>query len=134
MSIARVKGTKGKCDILFSKLIRSVGRCERCGAIENLQCSHIMSRSYSFTRTMLDNAQCLCAKCHYFFTNNPIEFSKWIFATIGEAKYDFIRAIAIHGIGQKFDWERELERLKGLFKEMEAGTWHRSVASGEGLV
>lgn len=134
MPIAKVKGAKGKCDILFSKLIRSVGHCERCGTTEHLQCSHIMSRGYSWTRTMEDNAQSLCAKCHYHFTNNPIEFSKWVFATIGEAKYDFVRAIALHGVGQKFDWDAELIRLKELTKQMEAGEWHRSVASVGSLV
>ncbi len=55
-----------KCDKLWSELIRSVGKCEICGATEKLQAHHLIDREYSQYRLDLDNGICLCAKCHRF--------------------------------------------------------------------
>lgn len=134
MSIARPKGDKGKCDVLFSKIIRSTGRCMRCGGSDYLQCSHIIGRSYSWTRTFLPNAQPLCASCHRYFTDHPVRFRDWLYSTIGESGYLALEKQAHEGVGKKFDWTAELARLKEVYKEVEAGTWHPSVGLGEELV
>lgn len=147
MSIAQAKGDRGKADKIFSLLIRSTMYCERCGARCPcevapkkhtqgcpLTCSHIVGRTTSWTRTLLDNAQCLCFKCHAEFTADPVAFTKWLESTIGLEEYYRLKQISNEGIGTKFDWAAEVIRLKGLQKEMEAGTWHRSAVSGEGLV
>lgn len=115
MSIARAKGYKGKCDALTSKIVRSLGYCEKCGSTEWLQTSHIISRRYSATRCDLRNLQCLCAGCHRHFTDWPKEFSRWITASIGVELYEELRRLA--EVPTKMDWEAEYERIKQVAKE-----------------
>lgn len=68
-----------KCDKAFSLLIRSVGSCQNCGSIENLQCAHIVSRSNKTLRWNPLNAVCLCLRCHIFkFHRSPLEFVEWL--------------------------------------------------------
>lgn len=112
----RYKGSKGKADVLFSKIIRSVGYCQRCGSSSYLQTAHIISRRYSNTRVHPDNAWCLCAACHRRLTDWPREHSRFITETIGSEKYDELKALA-ESI-QKVDWDEELIRLKEVAKEL----------------
>ncbi len=120
MSIARAKGPRGKADALFSKIIRAKGFCERCleSDYSKLQTSHVVSRLYSATRCDTANAQCLCSGCHRYFTNNPIEFSLWIDATLGMDEYLRLKhkALEPRKFGKQF-WESEIVRLKQLLKE-----------------
>ncbi len=108
--IKRQKGSKGKCDALFSKIVRSIGYCERCRSTDYLQTSHIVSRVFSATRCDLRNAQCLCAACHRYFTLWPREFSKWITESIGSEVYEELRDQA--KVVTKLNWDEEYERLK----------------------
>lgn len=108
--VKRQKGDKAKADVLFSKIIRSTGRCLRCGSTENLQCAHIISRKYSATRTDLRNAYCLCAKDHFYFTNWPREFSRFVTEHTGSELYDELKLKA--ETVTKVKWDTELERLK----------------------
>lgn len=117
MSIKKYKGAKGKCDVLFSKIIRYGKRCQRCGSGDSLQCSHIVSRRFSNTRTDTDNAQALCAKCHRFFTDHPVEFGRWVFTTVGEEEYNQLKRKS--EATTKVDWDEELVRLKALYAELE---------------
>ena len=111
----KAKGAKGKCDSLFSKIIRRQGYCDNCGKRENLQCAHIISRRYSATRTDERNAVCLCAKCHIYYTHWPREFSKFITDRIGSELYEELKAKAEQIT--KMDWNEELERLKKVAKK-----------------
>lgn len=103
------KGPKGKATKLHAAIIRSRGDCESCGFTNNLQCAHIISRKYSWTRTALDNAFCLCASCHRHFTDNPVDFGRFTISKIGEEVYQSLldrrNSIA------KFNWDDEVERL-----------------------
>ena len=75
------KGLKNDLDKIFSKLIRSVGKCARCGKGEpevQLQCSHIYSRGNLATRWDELNAKCLCAGCHWWWGLNPAEARDWL--------------------------------------------------------
>ncbi len=121
MSITRAKGPRGKADALFSKIIRARGSCERCGDSEyrKLQCAHILSRRYSATRTDTTAAICLCWTCHRFFTDNPVEWTEWLYETIGPAEYLRLRQKALERrtFGKQF-WESEIVRLKALLKEV----------------
>lgn len=114
--IARPKGSKGKCDVLFSKIIRSRGYCLNCGSNRNLQCAHIISRTYSGTRCDPRNAWCLCATCHFRFTAWPREHSQFITKTIGSEIYDEIKLKA-ESIN-KINWDDELIKLKALASEL----------------
>lgn len=118
MPLKSAKGYKVKCDVLFSKYIRSIGYCENCFRKANevqLQCAHICSRRYSATRTLLANAFCLCAGCHRRFTDLPREFSRFISDTWAGELYDEVHALAI--VPTKVNWIEQLEYLKELTKE-----------------
>lgn len=79
---------KEKADILFSKFIRSHGKCMAMdwpGKVtpcsNQLQCAHRKTRTYLVTRWDERNADCLCAACHHFFHRNPNlhrDFVEWI--------------------------------------------------------
>lgn len=110
--IKRAKGSKGKCDKLVREiLLLNYNSCLKCGSRDWLQTSHIISRRYSNTRCDMDNVQLLCAKCHRRFTDFPREFSHWITESIGSDKYEQLRSKA-ESIGQKMNWDLELDRLK----------------------
>lgn len=113
----QAKSYKGKCDKLVSKICRSEGRCQHCGSTEWLQTSHIVSRRYSATRCDLSNVQCLCAKCHRFYTEWPKEFSRWITESIGVEKYEELKQKAEQPT--KVDWQEEYKRLLEIDSQQE---------------
>lgn len=118
------KGAKGRATKLHSEIIRSIGSCERCYRTEGLQAAHIKSRSYSATRTLLNNAWCLCAKCHWHLTKNPEEHVAYIHMSWADEVFDIIKSWAEEGIRLDWpamargfnqnSWEEEYERLKQL--------------------
>lgn len=109
------RGAKGKATVLHSQIVRSRGRCERCGVSNGtLQCAHIVGRSWSWTRTDEHNAWCLCAKCHFFLTGNPFDHVQFAIQTRGEDGYAALRRKALEGVNRKFDWDAELVRLRAL--------------------
>lgn len=110
--IVRAKGAKGKCDALFSKIIRSPGACLRCGFTDNLQCAHIITRRYSATRCDLRNAWCLCASCHRRLTDWPREHSHFITQTIGSELYEELRAKA--EAVTKVQWDEVYKELQAI--------------------
>ena len=109
------KGAKGKATRLHAQIVRDRGACECCGSTHHLQCAHIISRKYSWTRTSLENAFCLCAKCHRHFTDNPVEFGTFTIEKVGQCKYDEL--IRLRETLLKFDWDTEAQRLYDLAKE-----------------
>lgn len=114
------KTLKTKATRLHSLIVRSRGFCENCGERrpDLLQCAHIVSRRFAWTRTDETNAFCLCAKCHWHFTNWPMEFAKFVDLKIGRAAYEALRAKAQRM--DKFDWAAEYERLEALWARLEA--------------
>jgi len=74
------KWTQRQADSLFSEYIRkSRGTCQaagkdtvKCGGY--LQCAHIITRARSIIRYDENNALCLCAGHHAYYTNNPYEW------------------------------------------------------------
>ena len=70
---------KKKADNLISKIVRSKGRCERCGSTTGqLQTAHIVGRSNHTLRFDLMNVLCLCANCHRWGHTYPLDFAKWV--------------------------------------------------------
>lgn len=104
------------CDTLFSKIVRSRGFCENCGATDNLQCAHGISRRYRNIRWAEDNAFCLCASCHVFYTHRPLEWEDWMRAH--DVDYDGLkrRALSI----DKVDVAAVLAHLRERWAELEA--------------
>ena len=128
MPVKKAKGDKARSDTLYSLIIRSEGKCLRCGVpcecpdapkkhIRGcpLTTSHIVGRRYSATRTDLDNSQALCFACHYYFENWPKEFSRWITETIGIEKYEALKSKA--ETVTKMNWTDELERLQKVWND-----------------
>ena len=97
-------------DELFRQIIRSKGFCERKGERENLQTAHIIPRSYHQVRWDLDNAFCLCSRCHRYFTNRPIEFEAFVVSKIGKAHYQELKERAIDY--KTIDYKAIIQRLQ----------------------
>jgi len=45
-------------------------------------------------RWNLVNLLCICAGCHFFAHQNPLEFSEWVRALLGEDDYQELRRLA----------------------------------------
>lgn len=118
MKINSKKTLTRKLDKLCSLIIRSRGRCERCGSVKSLQCCHIFSRTYRSLRWSLDNLLCLCAKCHFWCHLNPIGFSQFVENTLGKDK--FSQLLESHKEISKFtieDLELKYKILKEIYEE-----------------
>lgn len=91
---------RDKFDKVVSDLIRVMNRykCEHCGLQggptaddRRMECAHIFGRRNASTRYDLNNVLCLCHSCHRQFTENPIEFTKWLEYYMGTDKLDRLR-------------------------------------------
>lgn len=102
---------KKKCDKIFSEIIKiKAGEiCEETRGTDNLQCAHIIPRSYLATRWDLDNAVCLIQKRHKFYTHRPVEWRKFI----GEKRFKELEKRALN----YRKWS--LEELKELYGRLE---------------
>lgn len=85
---------KAVLDMWFARVIRSVGRCHRCGATTSLQCAHVLSRRYMGVRFDERNAICLCARCHMFFTHRPLEWEEYVLGFMGADLFAELKRIA----------------------------------------
>lgn len=100
-----------EADRIFSARIRARGECENTGAEHkgSFQCAHGFSRRYKAVRWDERNAFCLCAGCHWYFTNRPLEWDEWMRQRMG-ADYETVRLLALKT--DTVDVKAELERLK----------------------
>ena len=105
-------------DKWFSVIVRAEGRCRRCGTTEGLQCAHIVSRRYSGTRFSRDNAMCLCARCHMYFTHRPLEWDEYVTSLMGESAYADLKRRAI-GFQGPLDRRAVAHELYGLATELD---------------
>lgn len=112
---------KNKATRLHSLVVRSRGACERCGSRDDLQCAHIISRARVLTRTDEMNAFCLCAKDHWWFTNNPVEFGLFVVERIGQDGYEALRTKAFAAPPRPMVafWQAEVDRLSVLLAQAE---------------
>lgn len=108
--------SKKKADVLFSQIIRSIGKCEFCGrsAGVQLQAAHIISRKFGNTRTDFQNVLCLCASCHRKGHDNPLDFALHVtrWATDNNINLDTVRNRA-YAYG-KVNWELRLKELQDI--------------------
>lgn len=103
-------------DRLFSLIIRSRGRCERCGKKdETLQCAHVYSRIYKSVRWDTRNAFCLCAGCHFWAHKNPTEFTEFVKKKLGESEYKALR-VCRHAVIKRS--HNDLVEMRDMFKEI----------------
>lgn len=86
---------KKQLDDLLSIIIRSKGKCERCGKTSPLNTAHIFSRRNLATRWDKDNVLCLCVGCHFWGHQNPILFTEFVMGKIGKEKYEELKKKSI---------------------------------------
>lgn len=86
-----------RLDQLVGAKVRSRGTCEAVGRPHKgvLQWAHIVSRSYHNTRWLEENALCLCAGCHKYYTYRPLEWEQFITEKIGEGRYKTLKETAL---------------------------------------
>lgn len=86
-----------RLDALVGSRVRSRGVCEsrRLEHKGVLQWAHICSRRYHATRWLEENALCLCAGCHKFYTDRPLEWEFFISSLIGENKFRDLKSKAL---------------------------------------
>lgn len=70
--------------------LRANNQCEHCGISGRTECAHIYGRRQKVVRWCADNAIALCHSCHRTFTENPLDFDKWVKAHIGEGMVDIL--------------------------------------------
>jgi len=116
---ARYEGdlcAKHAADKLFSRMVRERdGRCmageqfPEVGCLGDLQCMHLIPRSYMAVRWDLDNARAGCAAHHLWLTNHPIEHIEFCEQQLGDY-YATLRWVALHDPAEKP--EAALARLR----------------------
>lgn len=76
---------------------KCTGRTPQCQApngevyippTKSLQCSHFFGRRHRGTRWDLKNADSHCGGCHFYFGDNPHDFTLWKQARMPEEEYD----------------------------------------------
>lgn len=74
-----MRAVRLSCDALWSRAVRSLGYCEKCGATDRqLHPHHVYGRNDFRLRFDLRNGCCLCAYCHLSWAEAyPIEFADW---------------------------------------------------------
>lgn len=124
MTVSRRKGDCALADVLFSRIVRSRGRCEYPGCTSQgpYDTAHNIPRAASGTRCVEDNAWCLCRTHHRLVDSRWHEKHALTLATIGEARYEELRQL---DAGYKnlpttsaVFWRDEVDRLKARCREL----------------
>jgi 5-methylcytosine-specific restriction endonuclease McrA len=100
-----------KADVLFSKAIkdRDGGCVAEAPHKGQLQCAHIISRSYKSIRTNPDNAVTLCQSHHVYYTHRPLEWQEWVEDRF-PGRWDELKQQALSY--ERVDWRAEYEALR----------------------
>lgn len=123
-------GIKRDCrDRVFSKYIRTRDgwTCQRCHTYyseerrQGLDSAHFYGRRNKGTRWDEDNAVSLCRGCHQYFGEHPDLFKAFMFARLGEVKYNAL-ALRAKRVTKftRFDLEWIHEDLKRQLKALKA--------------
>jgi len=127
VTVSKRKGNAGRADMLFSRLVRSRGVCERCDAPAT-DTAHIVGRRYSATRCVEENAWALCRSCHIVVDSWPQQFMNLVDRTIGREVYESLCRDAQEGIplSSRLWWAAEVERLLSRCNELGIDTRWRA--------
>jgi len=98
-----------KATQLFNQSVRALGKCERCGKTQNLQCSHVYTvKSYPWMAFTPENALCLCSSCHIFWWHKSVmEAYEW-FRENYPSRYDYLQGLRANR--EAVDYEEVIER------------------------
>lgn len=101
-------------DALFSDLIRESANwtCENCErSFEhdriNSHCAHIIGRRITRLRHDPANALCLCATCHHYYTDRPMEWTAFVRKTCGDTVIDELQRLSNQVCKFPRGWEKE---------------------------
>jgi hypothetical protein len=81
-------------DKAFSDAVRAnrYHVCEHCKKADGrMECAHIFGRRHKSVRWDTLNALCLCHTCHRHFTENPVDFTRWLEGYVGAGYLDILR-------------------------------------------
>jgi len=114
MKKPKAKKLKKECIKLAKEIIRSKGRCDKCGKTDRqFHGSHILSTgAYPALAAELDNILCLCASCH---TLAPDSWHKEIVKNYEWLNEKFPgrleRLKLLAQVQQKVDWDKKWKEL-----------------------
>lgn len=101
-------------DILFSRCVRERANwvcehCEKCFKHDrhSLQCAHIVGRRVIRLRHDPLNALALCASCHSYFTDRPLEFASFCLGYIGGSLRDELYRLSNEVHKRPKGWKKE---------------------------
>lgn len=79
-------------DAAFSDALRASRNhaCEHCGREGRTECAHIYGRRHKSIRWDTLNALSLCHTCHRAFTENPLDFERWLREYVGQGYLDIL--------------------------------------------
>jgi hypothetical protein len=105
-----------EADRLFSRRVRSRGICQALSfdAVEcagPLQTAHVVRRRYLSVRWDDDNAACLCAAHHVYFTHHPLAEERFHNQLLSPARFAELKARAEKARGVP-DYAEILQRLR----------------------
>jgi hypothetical protein len=79
-------------DTLWSEIIRSRGKCEKCGRTDTLAAHHYHRRVKFNTRWDLENGVCLCFYHHIYWAHKDTDESRdWFHDKLGEEKFNNLK-------------------------------------------
>lgn len=129
MTVSRRTGDAGLADTLFSRIIRSRGRCEYpgCSSPGPYDTAHLIGRLYRGTRCVEDNAVCMCRTHHRLIDAWWDEKQKVVAATIGQGRYDELKRLANAApeTTSRLFWAAEADRLRARCVELGLDTRKR---------
>jgi hypothetical protein len=105
-----------EADRLFSRRVRSRGICQAMGfdavaCAGPLQCAHVVRRRYLSVRWDDDNAACLCAAHHVYFTHHPIAEDRFHNQLLSPERFSALKRRAEAATGLP-DYAAILSRLR----------------------
>jgi len=110
-----------KNDKLFSEIVRLRDKvCRETSSKDNLQCAHIISRSYKNTRWDFDNAITLTIGRHKYYTHHPLEWKVFINKLFGKGYYEKLEKKALQYKSYS------LEELKEVYDQIHTNRGSRS--------
>lgn len=117
----KVSAVKEEATRLHSQIVRALkGPWCQCGCGQPAtDAAHIIGRGFSHTRTDIDNAFALNARCHHHFGLFHDDWMDFVDRTIGRDEYVRLKQKALSGVNVKFDWYSELDRLKAIWQELQ---------------
>jgi hypothetical protein len=121
-----------KLDNLVSEIVRSSGKCAKCGSAKSLQTHHAFGRKNMAVRWSMLNLVCLCYPCHLHWAHrNVMDFAVWFQEKIGQGNYDYLKKAA----NATIKWtEDELNQLYNDTKDAYELSKHKSSDLTQGSI